>query len=524
MGSDKKAARVAAADAVAGITRAGAHLLGRSASATPGQIARQIDGSFIADKASLISDGRTVVVCGTNGKTTVTNMLATVARHIPGVDEVVCNSEGANMMTGVATALVGASRPDWGIFEVDELATRLVLPELRPDVFILLNLFRDQMDRSGEIDHTQDVLAGSLSALAGVTTLVANADDPLVADVGMRYAEAGGSVVWFGISKGIHARRSRVNEARLCPRCGRQLGYSSQTYAMMGRYACPAGDFRRPEADYESEVTRSSDHSCSVKLSKRFEGSDEGMVMRTVGACSAPLGGTYMAYNLTAVATAAHVAGLAAPFDVSEALRSFAPKNGRLQEMSIGGRRVVLNLAKNPSGFNQNLDLVCGSHGDKAVCVSINDNVQDGHDISWIWDIDFENLRRPDVTQVFAAGTRAGDVAIRMRYAGIDAEIVDGMGELLAKVDEMAEGNSDPGDLDLYVLCNYTALWPAKAELERMERRAGDGTTGETPAKKAVEMASKALGAAKAAAERATKKVVTTVTERVSETTDGSES
>lgn len=138
--------------------------------------------------------------------------------------------------------------------------------------------------------------------------------------------------------------------------------------------------------------------------------------------------------------------------------------------MHIDGHSVLLNLAKNPTGFNQNIDLVCEDSRRKVVCISINDGVQDGHDISWIWDVDFECLRRPSVTKVFAAGTRAGDVAIRMRYAGIDVEQVDGMPQLFDKIRSDKDRRISRAP-DVCVLCNYTALWPAKAELEKMEQQ-----------------------------------------------------
>ena len=463
-GTGKGVAKNLLADAFAGIAKSGAHVLGRNASATPGGIATRIDPRFIKRKASLIADGHVIVVCGTNGKTTVTNMLATVARNREDVAEVSCNAEGANMVTGVATALVGARHPDWGIFEVDELATRLVLPDLRPDIFVLLNLFRDQMDRSGEIDHTQDVLVESLSPLAGHTTLVANADDPLVADVGLRYAEVGGRVVWFGIGTGIRTRESTVNEARLCPRCGHPLSYSYQTYAMMGHYSCPNGDFRRPALDYKIDVTKTDSDSCSVMVSDKSDAN------HLLGSCSVGLGGTYMAYNMSAVSVATYVSDMARLPDVTESLASFHPRNGRLQRMEVDGHAVMLNLAKNPTGFNQNIEMVCDDDRQKVVCVSINDGVQDGHDISWIWDIDFELLRRSNVTKVFAMGTRRGDIAIRMRYAGIEAQRVDGMAEVFAGIPHDGDEQGKDGNPDICVLCNYTALWPAKAQLEKMER------------------------------------------------------
>lgn len=454
-----------AADAAAGAARGVARALGRSASATPGLVALRIDPGFVAHKAALVPSGRSVAVCGTNGKTTVTNMLAAVARSLPGTREVVCNAEGANMVTGVATALVGARRPDWAAYEVDELATRLLFPDIRPDVVVLLNLFRDQMDRSGEIDHTQDVLLGALAGLAGHATLVANADDPLVAQVGLAYSSAGGRVEWFGIESGLPTQASAVNEARLCPRCGRPLGWSYQTYAMMGHYACPAGDFARPEAGYAVDVLGAGAGGCAISVS-RVDGSGR----HALGRCSVALGGAYMAYDLAAVAVAAHVAGLAEPYGVTGALLGFAPRNGRQEALRIDGHGVLLNLAKNPSGFNQNLAMALDGAGDMVVCVCVNDGAQDGRDISWIWDVDFELLADPAVRRVMVGGTRSGDLAIRMRYAGVDAAQVGGMREAFSLIrDDLSLRGAD-----VRVLCNYTALWPAKAELEGMERKGGD--------------------------------------------------
>lgn len=447
----------------AGRLTAGAlHLAGRSASQLPGRVALAIDPAAIADLAPKLVCG-SIVVCGTNGKTTTNNVLASAVEAAGA--RVLCNRAGANMAPGVAAALLPGASADWAVIEADELSTINILPELRPRYLVLLNLFRDQLDRAGEIDRVQDVIASALAA-SPKTTLVACGDDPLVMGVAHRARKAGTRVLTFGIGEDLHLPADRVPEARFCQVCGAELEYDYRAYAQLGAFRCPKGDFCRPSLDWQAtgvEVGRT-----GVSFTVSGKGLDAPVRI------SASFGGVYMVYNLMAAFVGAHLAGVDAQ-DFQRTVDGYHPENGRLQRFRVDGREVVLNLAKNPTGFNQNISLMLADDRKKAAFFVINDNYNDGKDISWIWDVDFERLavgapKKGGVVQegdlaVVAGGHRAEDVRVRMKYAGINAPVAHTVREALDAVAGL------PLDEPLYVLTNYSALWPAKAELEKMGER-----------------------------------------------------
>ena len=369
------------------------------------------------------------------------------------------------MAPGVAAALLPGASADWAVIEADELSTINILPELRPRYLVLLNLFRDQLDRAGEIDRVQDVIASALAA-SPKTTLVACGDDPLVMGVAHRARKAGTRVLTFGIGEDLRLPEDRVPEARFCQVCGAELEYDYRAYAQLGAFHCPKGDFCRPSLDWQAtgvEVGRT-----GVSFTVSGAGLPEPVRI------SASFGGVYMVYNLMAAFVGAHLAGVDAQ-DFQHTVDDYHPENGRLQRFRVDGREVVLNLAKNPTGFNQNISLMLADDRKKAAFFVINDNYNDGKDISWIWDVDFERLavgapKKGGVVQegdlaVVAGGHRAEDVRVRMKYAGINAPVAHTVREALDAVAGL------PLDEPLYVLTNYSALWPAKAELEKMGER-----------------------------------------------------
>ena len=435
------------------IVRWGLHdVLGRSASQLPGRVALAIDPNLIADLAPKVREG-SVVVCGTNGKTTTNNVVAS-ALEAAG-KSVLCNRDGANMAAGVASALLSGSSADWAVIEADELSCVHILPGLRPTYLVLLNLFRDQLDRAGEIEHVQDTLVSALAS-SPETTLVACGDDPLCVGVARRAAAAGTRVLYFGIDEDLHLPADRVPEARFCQACGAELSYDWRAYAQMGAFSCPNCDFARPALDAAAT---------GVSVSRSGVSFDAAGPLVGDPAClTAGFGGVYMVYNLLAAFVAARLAGVSAN-DFQHTLDTYRPENGRLQRFVVNGREVTLNLAKNPTGFNQNISLLQADERPKAVLFSINDNFNDGRDISWIWDVDFERLAAEKGLVALAGGTRAADVRVRLKYAGIDAHVTPAVEGALARVASL------PADMPLYVLTNYSALWPAKATLERLGER-----------------------------------------------------
>lgn len=428
-------------------------VLKRSASQLPGRVALALDPQLIEHLRAKAVKG-SVVVCGTNGKTTTTNVLA-ASLEAAGY-EVLCNREGANMVAGVASALLPGTVADWAVMEADELSTIHILPQLRPTYLVLLNLFRDQLDRAGEIDHVQDTIVAALAA-SPQTTLVVCGDDPLSYGVAVRAHKAGTRVISFGIAEDLGLAPDRVPEARFCQACGTELTYKYRAYAQLGCYTCPTCGFARPTLDFSATAVKASRDGVSFDAMRTATGQ--------AWHVQASFGGVYMAYNLLAASSLAHLMGVdAACFQ--RALDAYHPNNGRLQRFAVGGREVVLNLAKNPTGFNQNLSLLDADNRDKAVFIVINDNPNDGRDISWIWDVDFERLAGEGAPlRVIAGGLRANDVQVRLKYAGVKAQLAGNVAEALEQVSEL------DSQYPLYVLTNYSALWPAKEELEQMGER-----------------------------------------------------
>ncbi len=465
-----------------GLTRV-AHRTGGS---LPGKTALRIDPQAIAHARGVLRRG-SIVVAGTNGKTTCTNLLADTLEQAG--FSVCCNRTGANLAFGVASTLLECRGADWGVLESDELWLGRTLPALQPDYLVLLNLFRDQLDRCGEIDHIQNVIVRALEE-SPRTVLVYNADDPLCAMVARRAAEvparAGVCSVAFGLTEPLNLEQNAVSDTTMCQVCSAMMDYDFRQYGQLGAYRCPSCGFARPALDVAADdvdfapdglafrVTARSSGQASVgtrsaephrtvlgeeasrgiSSSEEHGNSDLGAV---ADGCSEPEGesfglhshlvGSYMVYNLLAVAAVAVCVDGVKPQDVQRAIDAFDPQNGRLQRFTVGQHDVLLNLAKNPTGFNQNLRIVVqqatatargaadSTHpldaadsaaplpadaperegGACAIAFFINDNNVDGNDISWIWDIDFEELHHLPHARVFAGGVRRNDLQVRLR-------------------------------------------------------------------------------------------------------------
>lgn len=424
-------------------------VLHRSATTLPGRVALAIDPTFIGSMADRPTEG-SLVVCGTNGKTTTTNVIAR-ALEASGAT-VLCNRAGANMESGVAAALLPAGDANWGVFENDELSTARILPLLKPRYLVLLNLFRDQLDRCGEIDRVQQTIVDALAASPD-TVLVYNADDPLCQGIAEQVRARGGATLSFGIAEDLHLPVDRVTGGGFCQLCGAPLRYTYRQYGQLGEYACTACSFERGPLDFSACAVTVSDEGVAFTVSSPL--------MERPVQLRASMGGAYMVYNLLAVCAAAHLAGVEGS-DLQKVLDDYKPENGRLQRFDVDGRLVTLNLAKNPTGFNQNMGLLMEDPAPKAVYIVINDDYNDGKDVSWLWDVDFERLNNAGEVRVFAGGHRANDMQVRLKYADVEATIASDVAEVLAHTADL------PASWHLWVLTNYSALWPAKAELERL--------------------------------------------------------
>ena len=457
--------RFAAAQAVSSISTWGLkHVFRRPAANFPGKIALYVDPRLLANLRGKLTRG-SIMVVGTNGKTTVTNLLADVLEG-SGV-RVVCNRTGANLDSGVSTALLHAKEADWGVFESDELWLKKMTPQLKPTYVLLLNLFRDQLDRCGEIDRIQDSIVEALAA-SPETILVFNADDPLCATIAKRASELPGRErtrqIAFGVSESMGLAQNTVSDATMCQLCSSMFEYDFRQYGQLGAWHCPTCGFSRPALDFAAQNVELGERELSFDIARPQPNAGESAPARPIRAA---FSGAYMVYNLLAVGVAADLVGCGNDA-IQAAIESFDPKNGRLQRYSVKGRSILLNLAKNPTGFNQNLKIIEKDASPKAVAFFINDKEADGRDISWLWDIDFEELSRQEGCVVFAGGIRGNDMQVRLKYAGIPSKVVKSTQEFL---DELAKL---PHEMNAYAIANYTALPSVKSALDAAEGEASD--------------------------------------------------
>lgn len=452
------------ATATAGAARWGLRsVLHRSGGALPGKLGLAIDPELVTHLACLLD--ASVVITGTNGKTTTTNLIADAVAASGA--SCVCNRAGNNMETGITGALLEANsdrrrtagKRRVGVFECDELYTVRILPRLKPTYFVLLNLFRDQLDRYGEIDHTQDVIAQAL-ALSPTTTLIFNADDPLCASIADRVPNPS---LPFGLNGPTGGEASHIAESRFCAHCNAPLEYDYIQYGQLGSYHCPACGWRRPDLASGASNVHLTSTGYSFELKAQQDGSSQ------TASLSTRYNGLYMVYNITAAWTAAWVLD-ALDGDSSRfqgVLDTYVPTGGRMTRWQAKGRIVATDLAKNPVGFDRQIQQIKASGG-KLMAFYLNDADADGRDVSWIWDVDFECLSAPGV-RAFAGGSRAHDLQVRLKYAGIDASLVNGIGDV---IDTLA--GEDVGEV-LHAVANYTAFPPIVKELEGL----GDVVTGD---------------------------------------------
>lgn len=396
-----------------------------------------------------------VAISATNGKTTTARLVRSVldAERL----RVVANSAGANLLTGVTTALLDASRrrsepAEIGLFEVDEAALPAVADQLHPRVVVLMNLFRDQLDRYGELETLVARWRTMIGSLDDGTTLVLNADDPAVAALG-----AGrDAVLTFGIDDPAVDRHTLAHAADSthCPRCDQPLAYDLVTIGHQGHWRCDHCGLHRTAPDVAaSRVTL--DGVDGLTVSAR---TPHGPVEIDVA-----LPGLHNAYNtLAALATA-----VALDLDVAAAAAALGTTRaafGRAEHVDIDGRRLVLLLAKNPAGANENIRTVLADPAPVHVLVMLNDRTADGRDVSWIWDVDHEPLFG-HLAHLVVAGDRAEDLALRFRYGGLPTDEITVERDTARALDDLVAATPVGGTA--YVLPTYTAMLDLRAELVR---------------------------------------------------------
>jgi lipid II isoglutaminyl synthase (glutamine-hydrolysing) len=431
-------AKVAAARALGAASRAS----GRGGGTTlPGRVLLRLEPEAIARLGAGL-DGGATLVSATNGKTTTAGMIAAILAADG--RQPVHNRAGSNMTWGVATALL-EQRGREGLFEVDEAWLPRVAEQLRPRLIVLGNLFRDQLDRYGEMEALADDWAAAVAALSGSAGFALNADDPLIADLGRDAEERPREgVVYFGVEDRAQAlpELQHAFDAKHCRRCGHPYAYERAFVGHLGHYSCPHCGARRPRPDVAATA---------IEL-RGMEGSSA--TVRVPGGeirLELPLPGLYNA--LAAVAAGLKLG--VAPERIAAALADMRAAFGRVETIPVGGTPVSILLIKNPAGANEVLRTLRLEAGGEALdlWVALNDRIADGRDVSWIWDADFE-LLNGSVRRVVCAGTRAPEMALRLKYAGWPSEaveVVPGIAESLDAAVTGAEGR-------LFALPTYTAL------------------------------------------------------------------
>lgn len=423
------------------------HIFHRQGVTWAGKIALKICPSILRELAGQIKKD-IFIVCGTNGKTTTNNMLC-AAMEAEGC-QVICNHTGSNMLNGVVAAFAlgagigGSIQADYACIEVDEASTRRVFPHFKPDYMVLTNLFRDQLDRYGEIDTTMDILKEAMQSAPDMKIIV-NGDDALSAYLAVK---SGNPYVTYGISeKVVDDRDSKeIREGRFCKCCGAPLSYHFYHYSQLGDYACTGCDFKRPEIQFDGSAIEVGEGLAFSVEGRRFHANYKGF---------------YNVYNILAAYAAIRTGGMEA-LHFQEMLDGFNPENGRMEQFRVKDTRIVLNLAKNPAGFNQNISAVMQDDAEKDVIIVINDNAQDGTDISWLWDVDFDRLKEDSVHSITVSGIRCQDMRLRMKYVDIPSILEADVARAICE-------RVDNGCGNLYVLVNYTALFSTRNILKRLE-------------------------------------------------------
>ncbi len=424
--------------------------LGRGGGTTlPGLLLSWLRPEATAEMALTVPGG-VILISATNGKTT-TARLVRAALDASGA-KVVANTAGSNLERGVATALLNADGAEVALFEVDEAALPGLMVQTRPRVITLMNLFRDQLDRYGELEHLVDRWREAVAGLDPAATVVYNADDPAVAEI----ASGHPNTVSYGIED-PRVGRNRLPHAAdstECRNCGAPLHYVMVTIAHLGRWSCKTCGLARPHPDVQA--TRVELHGLDGQ--RLAMATPQGPVE-----LSLRLPGMHNTYNAIAATATASALGLV-PEAIGPALAKREAAFGRAERTQVGEVRVTTLLAKNPAGANENIRTMLLENHPLHLLVLLNDRTADGQDVSWIWDVDYELLlENGRLASLTLGGDRANDMALRFRYAGFDADRLSVVPTVSAALSAALKGCRSGGDL--YVLPTYTALLELQAVL-----------------------------------------------------------
>jgi UDP-N-acetylmuramyl tripeptide synthase len=442
-----------------------ARLGGKGGTSLPGKVLTRLRPDAIARMADRLDEG-SVVLSATNGKTTTAALVASILEAHG--TTLVHNRQGANMAGGIAASLLGSwrrGRPtgSLGLFEVDEFWLDGLVRALRPRVVLLANLFRDQLDRYGELEAIadrwheivrEDAERTATTGQAGFR-LVLGADDPAVADLGLERED----VLYFGVEDTSVSRGAadHASDATTCRVCGAAYVYTASFVGHLGHYACPACGNRRPDPQVTAErVVLHGTRGSTIDL--RLPDATLTLELH--------LPGLYNVYNALGAAALTHALGVPAE-TIAAGLTSTAAAFGRAETVRIEDRELQLLLVKNPAGANEVARTLALADGELDLLAVLNDRIADGRDVSWIWDADLEAIA-PRVRHVTCGGTRAAEMAVRWKYAGVSpsriAVVRDGVG---AALDHALAAAPEDAAVPIHAIPTYTAMLELREELVR---------------------------------------------------------
>ncbi len=419
----------------------------------PGRVAMFFFPNIISFLAKKLNQG-SIIVTATNGKTTITRMIATSLKE--NGFRVIYNITGANMKPGIATTLIanasltGKMRADIGVFEVDEGSMVKVAPEVAPNKILVANFFRDQLDRFGEVSILKNMVKDVIYSLKSRPQLFLNGDDPLVASIGRDYE---GDTVYFGIDDASSGYKEEQSDAdiRNCIYCGESLEYKTVYFGHLGDYSCQKCSFARPQLAFSGQKLRSKGLLGQSFLINENLVSSDLFELKILG--------RHVVYNtLGAVAVLRFL-----KLEMKQLIRNFAlmtPPYGRFEEIKLQDKSVYLILVKNPAGANVILRLLNEIDANGSFGFFLNDFAMDGRDISWIYDAKFELLDK--LRYAVTGGRRAADMALRLYYAGVPQKKIEICDSYSATI---KNGLEQSGSNNFYIMATYTAMHKARAEL-----------------------------------------------------------
>ena len=431
LGAEVAVARVAGS--LSRLARAG------GGTTVPGKLLWKLDPGAIDRLAAQLPLGSTLV-SATNGKTTTTAMAAEIvgARY-----RLAHNNSGANLVSGIASTLLATRNAELGLFEVDEAALPEVVGRLRPRAVCLGNLFRDQLDRYGELEHVAERWRGAVRGLDPAAALVVNGDDPQVGDLAR---ERAGAVV-FGVDDRRQAQPSlqHAADSKYCVRCGTPYEFAAPYVGHLGEYACPSCGHSRPPLNVRARAIELAGLS---GVSFTLETPEGSRVVRL------RVPGLYNVYNALAAASLARALG-ASLDEIVGGLERFGAAFGRFERIELDNRGLLMLLIKNPAGANEAIRTIVDGGPPRMAVIALNDGIADGRDVSWIWDVDFEPLIA-QLQKLVATGDRAAELALRFKYAGFAADSIEVIPSLEGALDRGLE--LTPTGEELTVLPTYTAM------------------------------------------------------------------